>query len=469
MLFNSIDFAIFLPIVFILYWLVFNHNLKLQNLLIVVSSYLFYGWWDWRYLAFILFSSLVDYCVGLALMKEENLSKRKILLSISITMNLGLLAYFKYFNFFLDSFITAFSFFGFQFQTSSLNIILPVGISFYTFQTMSYGIDVYRKKLEPTTNFIDFSAFVSFFPQLVAGPIERATHLLPQFYKKRQFNYALFSSGVKLMIVGFFMKTVIADRAAIYVNAVYNNVDNHSGLSFILATIFFAFQIYSDFGGYSLIAIGASRLFGFDLMTNFKRPYFARSVSEFWQRWHISLSTWFKDYLYIPMGGNRVGYSKWMFNIFITFLISGLWHGANWTYIIWGALNGIYLILEATFIKWERKSVLNIFITFLLICFSWIFFRANHVDDAFHIIHSIFTNPGQLYIPSDADVVVPIFSTIAILILLISEIKKEFFLDSYSLSENKYSIVRWIFYSSIVFIILYIGVFNSSQFIYFQF
>jgi len=469
MLFNSIDFAIFLPIVFILYWFVTNKNLKLQNFLIVAASYLFYGWWDWRFLSLILFSTIVDYFVGRKLRIEENQIKRKFLLWTSILVNLGFLGFFKYYNFFLDTFINAFSFFGTEIKANSLNIILPVGISFYTFQTLSYSIDVYKRKLEPTKDFIAFAAFVSFFPQLVAGPIERAKNLLPQFYVKRTFAYKLFSEGVKLIIVGFFMKLVVADRAAIYVNAVYNNVDNHDGLSFIAATVLFAFQIYGDFAGYSLIAIGTARLFGFNLMTNFNRPYFATSVSDFWKRWHISLSTWFRDYLYIPLGGNRVIYPRWLFNIFITFLVSGLWHGANWTFVIWGALNGIYLIIEAVLFKSDKKNIVNVFTTFVLICFSWIFFRANHVNEAFYILKTILSNPGKLFIPGGADVVAPVYAIIAIAILLAAEIKKEYFNNVFTLGGNKYAIVRWAFYSGIIFIILYMGVFNSSQFIYFQF
>ena len=310
MLFNSIDFAVFLPVVFIVYWFVLSKNLKLQNLFVVVASYVFYGWWDWRFLSLILFSTLVDYYVGVKLSKQNNQTQRKILLLTSIVINLGFLGFFKYYNFFTESFIEAFSFFGSKIQPYTLNIILPVGISFYTFQTLSYSIDVYKRKLEPTKDFIAFAAFVSFFPQLVAGPIERAANLLPQFFKNRHFTYLAFSEGMKLIIVGFFMKLVVADRAAIYVNAVYNNIYNHEGLTFIAATILFAFQIYGDFAGYSLIAIGTARLFGFSLMVNFNRPYLATSVGEFWKRWHISLSTWFKDYLYIPLGGNRVRYRR---------------------------------------------------------------------------------------------------------------------------------------------------------------
>lgn len=469
MIFNSIAFLIFLPIVFVLYWFVANRNLKLQNFLVVVASYVFYGWWDYRFLSLIFFSTVVDYTVGLKLSKEESKVKRKSLLWISIVVNLGFLGFFKYYDFFLDNFITAFSLLGFELKTNTLNIILPVGISFYTFQTLSYTIDVYNKKLEPTKDFIAFTAFVSFFPQLVAGPIERAKNLLPQFYSKRVFSQEQFSSGMKLIILGFFMKLVVADRVAIYVDVIYNNVHFHEGLSFIVATVFFAFQIYGDFAGYSLIAIGTAKLFGFNLMENFRRPYFSSSVSEFWKRWHISLSSWFRDYLYIPLGGNRVSKKRLLFNLLITFLISGLWHGAAWTFIIWGALNGVYLIIEVSFLKNRSRNFFNILITFVFINFSWIFFRANSISDAVYIINSIFTNPGKLYIGSGFDVITPFYSVIAISILLLMELKKEYFDNKISLSLNKYGIIRNVYYTFILFVILYIGVFGKSQFIYFQF
>ena len=305
MLFNSIDFAIFLPIVFIVYWFIVNKNLKFQNLFIVCASYVFYGWWDWRFLALIAFSTLVDYAVGVALSKQHDVVKRKVLLWISILVNLGFLGFFKYYNFFLDSFITAFSFFGTDIQARSLNIILPVGISFYTFQTLSYTIDVYRRQLEPTKNFISFAAFVSFFPQLVAGPIERASNLLPQFYVKRYFNSKLAIDGLRQIVWGLFKKVVIADNCAQFANDIFNNYTDYSSSTLILGALYFAFQIYGDFSGYSDIAIGTSKLFGFDLKQNFATPYFSRDIAEFWRRWHISLSTWFRDYLYIPLGGSR--------------------------------------------------------------------------------------------------------------------------------------------------------------------
>ena len=344
MLFNSIDFAVFLPIVFILYWFVTNKNLRLQNFLIVVASYFFYGWWDWRFLSLILFSTLVDYIVGFRLEIEERQFKRKLLLWTSILVNLGFLGFFKYYNFFLDNFIASFSLLGLEFKANSLNIILPVGISFYTFQTLSYSIDVYRRKLKPTKDFIAFSAFVSFFPQLVAGPIERAENLLPQFYKIRIFDYSKAVDGMRQILWGLFKKMVIADNAAEIANQIFNNSADYSGSTLLLGALFFTFQIYGDFSGYSDIAIGTARLFGFDLMRNFNFPYFSRDIAEFWRRWHISLSTWFRDYLYIPLGGSRGSRLMIIRNTFIIFIVSGFWHGANWTFIVWGALHAIYFL-----------------------------------------------------------------------------------------------------------------------------
>lgn len=303
MLFNSIEFTIFLPIVLVLYWFVFQKNLKLQNLFIMITSYIFYGWWDWRFLFLIIFSSLQDYFLARLLINEKNEKKRKWVLATSIITNLGILGIFKYYNFFINNFITAFTFFGIKPNIHPLQILLPVGISFYTFQTLSYTIDVYKRKMEATKDFIAFSAFVSFFPQLVAGPIERATHLLPQFYKKREFNNDLARDGMRQILWGFFKKMVIADNCAIYTNEIFANSDTASGSTLILGALFFAFQIYGDFSGYSDIAVGTSKLFGFDLMKNFAFPYFSRNVAEFWRRWHISLSTWFRDYLYFPLGG----------------------------------------------------------------------------------------------------------------------------------------------------------------------
>ncbi len=470
MLFNSLDFFIFLFLVFIGYWFVVYKNLRLQNVLLLVASYVFYGWWDWRFLSLIALSTIIDYTAGFRIYESNEKSIKKRWLWVSIVFNLGMLGFFKYYNFFIDSWIDLFASVGYELQSTwTLQIILPVGISFYTFQTLSYSIDIYKEKLQPTKDFIAFAAFVSFFPQLVAGPIERATNLVPQFLNKRTFTYKTFSYGIKLMIWGFFLKLVVADRAAIYVNAVYNNTENHDGLSFIAATVLFAFQIYGDFAGYSLIAIGTSKLFGFDLMTNFKRPYLSASVSEFWTRWHISLSTWFRDYLYIPLGGNRVAKSRWLFNLFITFLISGLWHGANWTFVVWGALNGLYLILEVLLFKKRRQGVFNVILTFVLTNFAWIFFRANSIEDAFFIIKRICTVPGRLYIGSGDDITASLYATLAIVILILVELKKEYFNTMFSISNHKYEFVRLTGYAVLIYMIMYFGVFGKSQFIYFQF
>lgn len=482
MLFNSIDFAIFLPIVFLLYWFVTNKSLKLQNLLIVVASYVFYGWWDWRFLSLIVFSTFVDYTVGRQLRTEENQLKRKILLWASILVNLGFLGFFKYYNFFLDNFITAFSFFGQEIQANSLNIILPVGISFYTFQTLSYTIDVYKRKLEPTKDFIAFSAFVSFFPQLVAGPIERATHLLPQFYTKRTFDYSKAVDGMRQILWGLFKKIVIADNCAEFANQIFNNSADMNGSTLVLGALFFTFQIYGDFSGYSDIAIGTSRLFGFDLMRNFNFPYFSRDIAEFWRRWHISLSTWFRDYLYIPLGGSRGGTWIKVRNTFIIFIVSGFWHGANWTFIVWGALNAIYFLpllltnnnrnnLETVAqgkLLPSLKEVSFMLLTFGLTVFAWIFFRAENIGHAISYISEILS-PSLFSIPKFAGM----YNALITIILV-----GFFVLFEWFGREGQYAIsnlglkwkrpIRYGLYYAIIIAIFWFGG-KEQQFIYFQF
>ncbi|MDO6389263.1 MBOAT family O-acyltransferase [Pontibacter sp. BT731] len=482
MLFNSIDFAIFLPIVFILYWFVTNNNLRLQNLLIVAASYLFYGWWDWKFLSLILFSTLTDYAIGLGLAKEENPVKRKVWLWSSIIINLGFLGVFKYYNFFLDNFVTAFTFLGAEIKGGSLNVILPVGISFYTFQTLSYSIDVYKRKLEPTKDFIAFSAFVSFFPQLVAGPIERATNLLPQFYTKRTFNYGLAVDGMRQILWGLFKKVVIADNCAEYANLIFNNSDDYSGSTLVLGALFFTFQIYGDFSGYSDIAIGTSRLFGFDLMRNFAFPYFSRDIAEFWRRWHISLSTWFRDYVYIPLGGSRGGMWMKVRNTFIIFILSGFWHGANWTFIVWGALNAIYflpvlltnnnrnnlhIVAEGRYLP-TIKELLSMLVTFGLTVFAWIFFRADNMSHAINYIAEILS-PSLFTVPRFAGM-----SGALTTVLLTSS----FVLIEWLGREQQYAIahlgvnwkrpVRYAMYYTIIIAIFWFGG-KEQQFIYFQF
>lgn len=482
MLFNSIDFAIFLPIVFALYWVVTNRNLKLQNLLIVTASYIFYGWWDWRFLSLILFSTIVDFAVGQKLGNEENSFKRKTLLWTSVLVNLGFLGFFKYYNFFLDNFISAFSFFGQDIQANSLNIILPVGISFYTFQTLSYTIDVYKRKLEPTKDFIAFLAFVSFFPQLVAGPIERASHLLPQFYKKRTFDYSKAVDGMRQILWGLLKKIVIADNCSIYVNEYFRNPDQYSGSSLLLGGVLFAFQIYGDFSGYSDIAIGTSRLYGFDLKKNFSFPYFSRDIAEFWRRWHISLSTWFRDYLYIPLGGSRGGTWMKVRNTFIIFIVSGFWHGANWTFIVWGALNAIYFLpllltnnnrnnLETVAqgkLLPSIKEVAFMFLTFGLTVFAWIFFRAESLSHAFEYLSKIFSY-SLLSIPNLPHLGQPRSAMMSLVFFILIEWIQRDKNHGLEISSGQISrSLRWAFYILLVMTLGFWGA-DHQEFIYFQF
>lgn len=458
-------------------------RLKMQNFIVVIASFIFYGWWDWRFLSLIIFSSIVDFTVGLKLEKVTNPHKRKVFLWASVLVNLGFLGFFKYFNFFLENFKAAFSFFGLSINVSSLEIVLPVGISFYTFQTLSYTIDVYRQKLKPTNDPVAFFAFVSFFPQLVAGPIERASHLLPQFYKKRYFDYTKAVDGCRQILWGFFKKVVIADNCAVYANMIFNNSADYSGSTLLLGVMFFTFQIYGDFSGYSDIAIGVARLFGFDLMQNFAFPYFSRDISEFWRRWHISLSTWFRDYLYIPLGGSRGSLISKIRNTFIIFIVSGFWHGASWTFLFWGALNAIYFlpllltnnnrknmeIVALGRIFPAFKDLVSMLFTLVLTAFAWIFFRAENIAHALSYISGIFSS--SLFS-------IPVFEnrtnalTTLILVLL-------FIFTEWTGRTGQYGIqnlgIRWkrpyryTIYYLIIFLILYFGNFNKNQFIYFQF
>ena len=483
MLFNSLDFAIFLPVVFIFYWFVLNDSVRLQNILIVVASYIFYGWWDWRFLSLIFFSSVVDYLVGLSLSKTEKGFFRTCLLVVSIVANIGLLGFFKYYNFFIDSFDSIFSLMGYSINSNSLNIILPVGISFYTFQTLSYSIDVYKGKLEPTKDFVAFSAFVSFFPQLVAGPIERAKQLLPQFYIKRNFDYSVAVDGLRQILWGFFKKLVIADNCAIYANMIFNDSGTYEGSTLFLGAIFFAFQIYGDFSGYSDIAIGISKLFGFNLMQNFAYPYFSRDIAEFWRRWHISLSTWFRDYLYIPLGGSRGPLWKKVRNVFLIFTISGLWHGANWTFVVWGLLNALYflpLLLRgrnrhnlgdvATNKKLPSlKELFQMLFTFCLTIIAWIFFRSESISQSIGIIREIFST-SFFTIPIFFQVKFSFVLSALILVFITVEWfgRREFFALNIC-KKIKFKMVRWTIYLTLIFLIGMFMSTNENQFLYFQF
>lgn len=475
MLFNSTTFLLFLPTVFILYWFVCSKKLKYQNLLILVSSYVFYGWWDYRFLSLIIISTLLDYFIGLQIKKAKKDEKKKILLGISVFFNLSVLGFFKYYNFFIDSWINALSAIGYTIENNwTLSIILPIGISFYTFQTMSYTIDIYKKHLEPTKDLIAFASFVSFFPQLVAGPIERATNLLPQILNPRRFRYEQGVQGLRLILWGLVKKVVIADSLAPMVNEVFGNYQNLSGASLWLGAIYFAFQIYCDFSGYSDIAIGTSKLFGFELMSNFKFPYFSRNSAEFWRRWHISLSTWFRDYIYIPLGGSKAG--KWVSlrNIFIIFIVSGFWHGANWTFIIWGAIHAmLYLPLFlfntnrkylSTVIAENKtfpsvKEIFQITTTFFFVTIAWVFFRSDTITIGYEYVLRMFTVLDGSKVNLNG--------IIYIVLLLISE----WFLRKnercFILPKNQ--IFRYSVYIILV-LLVYSKFFNSeNQFIYFQF
>jgi alginate O-acetyltransferase complex protein AlgI len=489
MLFNSLDFAIFFPIFFIIYW-IFSKKIVARNILILTSSYIFYAWWDWRFLFLIIFSSFVDFTLGQKIFKESKKSIKRNYLILSLLLNLGFLAYFKYANFFIDSFINSFRLFGTELDSFSLSIILPVGISFYTFQTLSYTIDIYRERLEPTKNWLAFFSFVAFFPQLVAGPIERASQLLPQFFKTYKFSYKAFKSGLLLIAFGLFKKMVIADRLAILVNEVYNNPTDHGGQALIIATIFFAFQIYCDFSGYSDIAIGIARTLGFDLMKNFDTPYFSKSITEFWRRWHISLSTWFRDYVYIPLGGSRKGKNRMYINLLLVFVISGLWHGAAITFIIWGFIHGVIIVIEKATntykksfykkIKIDKNNLLErilfLSITFLIVCFSWIFFRANSFSDSIYIVKNLFNFNSEFINPYNLGLASHEFDlAIIAIIAIIALLGFDYFHRKYNAFKalnRMHFLVRSVFYVIIAFVIIIFGKYGDdsvSEFIYFQF
>lgn len=477
MIFNSIDFGIFFFIVFVLYWIFFKKNIRNRNIFLIIVSYFFYGWWDWRFLSLIIISSIVDYIAGKKIYENSNNKKRKSWLLVSLVVNIGFLGFFKYFNFFADSFVDAFTFFGTNFNSYRMNIILPVGISFYTFQTLSYTLDIYYKKLKPNNNIFAFFAFVSFFPQLVAGPIERAKDLLPQFLEKSRINYELLRSGLLLMAWGFLKKIVIADRLAIYVDNAYADIDKLDGVTTVITIIFFTFQLYLDFSAYSDIAIGSARTLGFNLSTNFKRPYLSTSFSDFWKRWHISLSSWFKDYVYIPLGGNRKGKTKHIKNILIVFVLSGLWHGASWNFVIWGFLNALFILIFDYFLGKADKNIVKRIFTSLFISTLWalslIFFRAQTFNDAI----TMFSHLGEV----NKDIIYNFglnsleFSfTIKLLIAyVIFEIFQEKFEQIYEKFISINFIFRWAVYISIIGIILFFGSYgiglNDNNFIYFQF
>ena len=459
-----------------------NRSYKLQNILLLVSSYFFYACWDWRFLFLLIFSTLLDYYTGIKMSEAQNQNSKKFWFWLSVSVNLGFLGVFKYYDFFATSFAEAVSNLGLQVNPFTLNVILPVGISFYTFHGLSYVIDIYKGRIKAEKNLIDYSVFVSFFPLLVAGPIERATHLLPQIQRERKFDYAQAVDGLKQILWGLFKKVVIADNCAKFANIIFDNYTDYSGSTLVLGAVFFAFQIYGDFSGYSDIALGTARLFGVDLLRNFAFPYFSRDIAEFWRRWHISLSTWFRDYLYIPLGGSKGGTWMKVRNTFIIFLVSGFWHGANWTFLVWGFLNALYIMPSIIFNTHRDnlnivaqgkvfptiKEFLSIVLTFSLTVFAWIFFRSNNLEQAVHYISRIFS--ASLFS-------VPVFKmmilSIPVLILVVL-----FLLVEWIGREQQYAIAKlfsnkpWFFrigFYYLILLIIFLFAGANQQFIYFQF
>ncbi|SIQ04833.1 D-alanyl-lipoteichoic acid acyltransferase DltB, MBOAT superfamily [Chryseobacterium sp. RU37D] len=477
MLFNSIGFLIFLPIVFIFYWFVFNKKFQHQNMLVLIASFYFYACWDWRFLFLLMFSIGLDFFSGIKIENSKSKKEAKFWLALSIIINLGFLGFFKYYNFFVESFSDLLGGFGFHANVWLLKVVLPVGISFYTFHGLSYVIDIYKKRISAERNFIDYAVFVSYFPLLVAGPIERATHLLPQIQKKRVFNYEQAADGMRQILWGFFKKMVIADNCAPLVNEIFAHYHTESASTLALGAILFAFQIYGDFSGYSDIALGVSRLFGIELLKNFSFPYFSRDIAEFWRRWHISLSSWFRDYLYIPLGGSKGGLLMKMRNTFIIFLVSGFWHGANWTFIIWGGLNAMFFLpllltnnnrqnLEVVAMDKllpSFREVFQILITFSLTCFAWIFFRAASVSQAISYIKRIF-DKTLLSMPPHFPYKV---MALVVVMLIIEWMNRSRF---HGLEiERFHPWARRILYVGIIYIIIRYANFGNNEFIYFQF
>lgn len=482
MLFNSLSFAIFLPVVFILYWFITAKNLRLQNLLLLVSSYFFYACWDWRFLFLLIFSTLLDFFTGIKMSTAGSQGSKRFWFWLSISINIGFLGFFKYYNFFAESFADFIANFGLHVNPATLNVILPVGISFYTFHGLSYVIDIYKNRIPPERNFIDYSVFVSFFPLLVAGPIERATHLLPQIKKERVFDYTKAVDGLRQILWGLFKKVVIADQCAQYANLVFNNSEAYSGCTLFIGAVFFAFQIYGDFSGYSDIAIGTARLFGVDLLRNFAFPYFSRDIAEFWRRWHISLSSWFRDYLYIPLGGSKGTLFKKVRNVFIIFLVSGFWHGANWTFIVWGFLNAVY-ILPSIILNTNRANLAivaedrlfpslkefgSMLLTFILTVFAWIFFRSENVQQGINIIGEIFSDSffstPEIALTTSSMLTV-LFTTLFMAVEWIGR-KDQYGIAFLGQVPNR--LVRYfVYYLLAGLVIVYAG--SEEQFIYFQF
>jgi D-alanyl-lipoteichoic acid acyltransferase DltB (MBOAT superfamily) len=483
MLFNSVQFLLFLPLVFAIHWWMARNNKQLQNGLLLIASYYFYACWDWRFLSLLLFSTLLDYFTGLKLQAANNQGQRKRWLWLSIGVNLGILGLFKYFNFFIASFAEISSALGWKINPGTLELILPLGISFYTFHGLSYVIDVYKQRIDAEKNLVDYGLFVSFFPLLVAGPIERATHLLPQLKRARNFDYAQAVNGLKQILWGLFKKLVIADNCAVYANDIFSHSGDYTGSTLVIGALFFAFQIYGDFSGYSDIALGTARLFGIDLLRNFAYPYFSRDIAEFWRRWHISLSSWFRDYLYIPLGGSKGSTRLQIRNILIIFTISGLWHGANWTFIVWGLLNALYFIplllrrknrTNLDIVAQGRhlpthKEFLSILLTFTLTVFAWIFFRADNLSHAVSYIGTIFSS-SLFESPFYQDMSTSKTTIVLLLFFIIIEwMGREQPFAIAAMGQKRSGAVRWLFYAFLVFLLGMYMQTTETPFIYFQF
>lgn len=473
MTFQSLEYLIFFPIVFLLYWTLCRKSKALQNGLIVAASFVFYGWWDWRFLGLLLFTALSTFLSGWWIGTTDEKRMRKLLLGGVLVLNLGILFFFKYFNFFVQAFVDSFSLLGMQINVSSIKLLLPVGISFYTFTALSYSIDVYQRKVMPTKDVLAYLAYVMFFPSILSGPISRAQKQLPQYFKRRCFDYDTAIDACKFMIIGGVMKLCLADRLGIYVETIYSNIVQHSGTTLLFTSILYTIQIYADFAGYSLMAIGSGKFLGIELQTNFVRPYFARTVTDFWRRWHISLTTWFRDYIYFPLGGNRCSKIRWMLNTMIVFTVSGLWHGAAYTFLIWGVLHGVCMVIER-FVYGDRLktisessffvNLLRMGLTFTIVSFAWIFFRINDLDLVLTVFKKIFTEPGELYMDSN----ILQLAFIAMAIVFIYDFIHEKQLNIHLLS-SRFRMVRYLAAVLLIVYILACGVLNGGSFIYFQF
>lgn len=473
MTFQTLEYLIFFSIVFILYWTLCRKCKNQQNGLIVAASLVFYGWWDWHFLGLLLITALSTFFAGRWIGTTNDIRKRKSLLIGTILINIGILFVFKYFNFFVQAFVDAFSLMGMSVNATTLHILLPVGISFYTFTALSYTIDVYQRKVESTNDILAYFAYVMFFPSILSGPISRAQKQLPQYFSRRNFDFDKSISACKLILWGGVMKLCLADRLGIYVDTIYANIAQHNGTTLLITSILYSIQIYADFAGYSLMAIGFGKLLGIDLQTNFIRPYFAKTVTDFWRRWHISLTTWFRDYIYFPLGGNRCSKARWALNTLIVFAISGLWHGAAYTFIIWGAMHGVCMVIERLVYgekikqlsdKFSMSNIIRIIITFTIVNFAWIFFRINNLGDVMQIFKKIFTEPGKPFLDTNT----LLMGFVAMAIIFIYDLVKEKHLNMHLLS-SRFMVVRYLTAIMLIVYILAFGVLNGCSFIYFQF